>query len=160
MSAWGCRVPPGGTGEAACVVNEEAARGRRVTLRDGQRAFYLHVDDGIVLGERGCSVPRRVDELMAADGLESVGFVVPDRRSDADVDKIVGYVVDRAPARLRLPERKAALLSKALYYASHGDVPRLGVRVWLHCGAPERGLLRSPPPREAAPADGPLQPLP
>lgn len=37
----------------------------------------------------------------AADALEAAGFVVPDRRSDAEVDKVVGYVADREPARLR-----------------------------------------------------------
>lgn len=84
----------------------------------------------------------------AADGLEAAGFVVPDRRSDAEVDKIVGYVADRAPARLRLPGHKAALLASALFYASrcrrlHCEQLRAAVGVWVWAALLRRDSRRT-----------------
>lgn len=139
VTAWIHRLSFGEPGEAACMLNEEAARGRRLTLRGGQRGFYLHVDDGIVPGTNGPSPPRRVGLLMedAACGLGAAGFVVPDRRKDSEVHKVAGCVSDRDPARLRLSGRKAALLSSALCHASRSytvDCEKLravvGVLVW------------------------------
>ena len=106
---------------AVAVMNEEHPRGRQVVLSTSQLAVYLHVDDGIVasaLPYSGGSGRPACDQVMEqmADGLEELGFRVPDheRRRHGDIDKVVGYEPEEHPARVRVPARKAALIFVAL----------------------------------------------
>ena len=89
---------------AVAVLNEEAVVGERLILNRHQSAFYLHVDDGVA-----CSVPPAkaqdpspADSLMhqLADSLETLGFIVKDRKSHRDLTKIVGYKPVPHPAML------------------------------------------------------------
>jgi len=60
-------------------------------LEPGQSAFYLHVDDGIFLGDHRETVPTAAAQLMqrCADDLEELGMVVPTRLSGRSVEKVV-----------------------------------------------------------------------
>lgn len=85
----------------------------------------------------------------AADSLEAAGFVVPDRRSDADVGKLVGYEAERSPARLRLPLRKAAVLAKAMLHISRCptlecEQLRAVIGVWVWAALLRRDVLAAP----------------
>ena len=70
--------------------------------------FDLHVDDGAFVSASS----EDSDALMheSAVGLEGIGFRVSTKTEAQSCTKIVGYEVERAPARLRLPAFKALLL--------------------------------------------------
>ena len=99
---------------AVAVLNEESVHGRYNSIVGKQLGIYYHVDDGVFLGE-GAEKPL-VNETMhkCANGLEEVGFSVSDRTEAHDVDKILGYSVQRRPARVFYPSEKGILLESAL----------------------------------------------
>ncbi len=70
------------------------------------------------------------------EALESTGFVVDDRVEVKDLNKIVGYAPKREPARLELPDDKAALLYEAMQWMVsraevHTDTLRAIIGVWI-----------------------------
>jgi len=85
-------------------LNEESVRGRGLVLKCKQAAAYVHVDDAIFLAA-GETAEAFADGLMeeAADGLERMGFVVPDRQRASELDDVVGYRPRRSPARIEIP---------------------------------------------------------
>jgi hypothetical protein len=103
---------------AVTVLNEEAVRGNGVVLTAQQAGFYLHVDDGVFMVAAGAGVKEDqvADSLvdLGANALEDVGFVVNDRVATRDLKTIIGYEVERRPARLRLPAVNGHLLRMAL----------------------------------------------
>ena len=101
---------------AAAILNETAVQGKRVVIQAGQTAFYLRVDDGVMLTEGSSTTAPAADRLMitAADGLGEIGFKVPDRNIDAQLGQVLGYDLVKRPARLQLPAKKAALLHDAM----------------------------------------------
>ena len=127
-----------GSGErCVAVLNESAQFGNGVTLGSGQLAFYLHVDDGLVMGAAADPLADAHGTLhAAADALERIGFVVPDRREFTD--KVIGYAPSRRPALGRVPSSKLARLHLALGELLADDkvcIPRLHsfIGLWLWC---------------------------
>ena len=137
ISSWGCRAEA--PGEAAtALLNEDVVRGQAVVVQESQMAVYVHVDDGLILSEWQPATWQRNYVMMneLADGLEEAGFRVTDRKADGEVDKIVGYEPQRAPAMLRVPLKKSWLLYEALrWLASQPTVViedlRAAVGVWV-----------------------------
>jgi hypothetical protein len=124
-----------------------------VVVRKAQVATYLHVDDVIVLADRTCNneVAWQSDVWMntIADGMVDVGFVVTDRRGDADVDKVIGYVPERDPARIVLPGRKAALLYNAMdalvsLHTVDTKILHSLLGLWIWCALLRRDVLAIP----------------
>ncbi len=93
VSSWSTRTSAASP-LATVVLNESAARGRASIAEKGQTALHVHVDDGVVLAERGTGL---ADELMQgmSESLEAAGFDVPDRQRDGDLARIVGYEPER-----------------------------------------------------------------
>lgn len=135
------------------VLNEKSVKMKNTVLDEGDVGFYLHIDDGLVMtdgrdkiGSRGAS-----DVLMhrAADDLVELGFKVTDRREDNEVDKIVGYEIQRNPARLRLPGPKAAALYEAMLFLERRswvslDVVSSVLGVWVWAALLARHWLSAP----------------
>ena len=154
VSAWSLTAR-GADGHGVSFLNELAARGTRAILDGQQHAFYLHVDDGLLMSERASkSAPTQqhaCDQLlpMAAEGLENIGFVVSDQLPDCELEKIVGYVPVRKPAELRLPEAKGVHLSEGLRWTAscrmvHTGVLRALTGVWIWGALLRRELLCIP----------------
>ncbi len=124
------------------------ARGRAAVIEKGQAAFYLHVDDGVFIAERGTDeAASQCISTVAA--LEEAGFDVPNVQSDAELLKVIGIEPERSPARLRLPADRAALLQSALRHMvslAIVDVAVLRslVGVWVWAALLRRDLLCIP----------------
>ena len=149
VSAWGSHSD-GGT-PAIAILNEDSVKRRRVIVRGQQTALYIHVDDGICIGERNQTNPVISDQLMqhCADALEDIGFVVPDRQHDSEVGKVVGYIPIRSPAQLRIPPDKSANLHESCRYLStcsevHTHDVRAVLGVWIWAALLRRDLLCIP----------------
>ena len=134
---------------AVAVLNEDAVRGKSVTLQHQQLACYVHVDDGVLLASR--RHPGLTDKVMhrCADALEAAGFHVPDRVSDGSVAKIIGYEPQSRPARLLLPSARAVLLIDALRQLARQqpvevDQVRSLLGVWIWGALLKRELLSVP----------------
>ena len=119
VTAWGRR---GEHSENVTVRNEDVVHGRGCVLRGGQKAFYLHVDDGVCAADSSTK-KGRADHMMhkLADSLEQVGFKVGDRTKSEDLVKIVGYTVDEHPAQLRLPARPREQVASRRRTTSYAD---------------------------------------
>ena len=113
VSAWSTEPGPR-TNMALEVLNETVANGRQAEIVGQRVGLYVHVDDGVTMAQDAAAADTAMN--LAADALEKKGFKVTDRRCCGQVDKIVGYVPERSPARLRLPSRKAAVLREALMF--------------------------------------------
>ena len=73
------------------MLNECAVRGKNVIIEPGQQACYVHVDDGVLIGDpKDC---RGTDAMMhvCADALEESGFQVDDRQGNDKLEKIRKY---------------------------------------------------------------------
>ena len=119
-----------------------------MNVEGDQTAMHMHVDDGVVLAERGTGLAKALAD-EAADALEDVGFDVPDRKYDDEVLKAVGYEPKRSPARHRLPAEQGALLQDALRHlvplaAVDVEVLRSLVGVWIWAVLLRRDLLCIP----------------
>ena len=113
--------------------------------------MYLHVDDGIFMCERGPTDPQRCDTQMeaSANSLEALGFLVKDRTGDAQLEKAVGYAIQRSPARWQVPDKKAALLYESLMYVRSPKwvyIPWLDslVGIWIFYSPLRRSVLSIP----------------
>ena len=132
------------------ILNEDVVHGRHVWIDELQNALYLHVDDGVFLSlAHGAKL--HADDLMqlTADGLETAGFKVPDRQCNAELDKVIGYQLDRASARFSLPSTKKVLLRAACIEQANcsrvdTEVIRSLVGIWLFAALLRRDLLCIP----------------
>jgi hypothetical protein len=95
--------------------------------------------------------PPAYDKIMnhLAGALESVGFVVSDRNPDDVLEKIIGYEIQRTPARLSLPQKKRVLLAEAFQWVVNRrwvDTSLLHtlLGMWLHGALLRRELLCIP----------------
>lgn len=129
------------------MLNETALTGTGIILGEGQMAFYLHVDDGLVIGNDPDPIADVTSALhTAADALEDIGFTVTDRRVKQQVDKVIGYVPLASPALVKPPASKLALLHLSLGELLAQDsiyVPLLKsiIGSWLWCMLLNRNLL-------------------
>ena len=112
VSAWGERSS---ARPAVAVRNEDVLRGRGLMLDGPQQAFYLHVDDGLVMagGKHGGPTATRTMHHLA-DALVEAGFVVDDRTEASAMTKVLGYAPQASPAQLRLPPRRSRALALQL----------------------------------------------
>ncbi|CAK0804568.1 unnamed protein product, partial [Prorocentrum cordatum] len=147
VTVWGTRST---TAPAVAARSEDVLRGRGLVLDGPQMAFYLHVDDGVVMagGQDGGS---RATSMMhqLADALAEAGFVVTDRTEASDMRKVLGYAPQARPAQLRLPPARARELVQQLELMSGArsvDTEELrsllGVWIW---GALLRREVLCPP---------------
>ena len=155
VSAWGRKSVHSGS-TAVAILNEETARDSRVLLSAHQHAIYVHVDDGVCLANRVNSndlsnSEQPSDALMrkGAIALEQIGFWVKDQMTDSKLEKIIGYQVERRPARFRFPADKSALLYNALMFVYHSwwvnvDSVRSLLGLWLWGALLKRELLSIP----------------
>jgi len=106
----GKSVPP-----PVAFLNEDAERKVQTVLDARQRAFYLHVDDGLSMTS-DVAPEHGAQHMMnqVADGWESIGFHVPDRRVSERIFRVIGYEIESRPAEVRLPRTKAAELHSEL----------------------------------------------
>ena len=87
--------------------------------------------------------------LQCANALQGVGLLVPKRFGPSDLDTVVGFVVDKKPARLRLSAKRRALLYEALLELTrndlvHIDALRSATSVWVWAALLRRELLAIP----------------
>ncbi len=147
ISSWSTRLSAT-SAKATATLNELAARGRAAVIEKGQAAFYLHVDDGVFIAERGTDeAASRCISTVAA--LEEAGFDVPNVQADAELLKVIGIEPERSPARLRLPADRAAMLQSALRHlvslaVVDVAVLRSLVGVWVWAALLRRDLLCIP----------------
>ena len=132
------------------VLNELAVTGGGMILRHGQRAFYLHVDDGLFAGINRLpeNDPARLMELCA-NKLEKSNMMAPTRLVGDEVDKIVGYAPERHPARLRLDSRRRSLLYDSLNFLLRRARVHTGrlhsvIAIWVWGSLLRRELLAIP----------------
>ncbi len=147
ISSWSSRTSAASP-SATVLLNESAARGRATIVEKGQTALYVHVDDGVVLAERGTGLADEQVQGMS-EALEAVGFDVPDRQRDGDLARIVGHEPEHSPARLRLPADRGALLQDSLRHlvslaSVDIDALRSLVGVWIWAALLRRDLLSIP----------------
>ena len=135
-----------GSGERCmAILNETAQFGTGTILDSGQLAFYLHVDDGLVMEAAADPLADARGTLhAAADAFERIGFLVPDRREFAI--KVIGYAPFRSPALVRVPSTKLARLHLALgelLSSSTVCIPHLHslIGLWLWSMLLNRNLL-------------------
>ena len=97
--------------------------------------MYLHVDETVVFCSK--SSGRQADELMTcvAEGMEKLGFIVPERVTNEELSKVIGYAWDSEKRVFSLPLKKRMLLFSALIELSshrcvNADLMRAIVGVW------------------------------
>ena len=134
----------------AVLLNEAAERGEACLIDDRQAAVYVHVDDTVCLGGKTKSTFHSDSVLDAVvSGLEEVGFEVSQQSRNSELNKVLGYEVQRCPALFRLPGKKMALLREALFRETekrraHLVILRSLVGVWIHGALLRRDLLCIP----------------
>ena len=102
------------------ILNEWAPRGGYCSIEPQQRAHYIHVDDGVILGTQKEKELVNEDMNRAADALGSVGFVVKDRTPAGELESVVGYDIVAGTAELRVSAERAGLLREALRWTGAG----------------------------------------
>ena len=118
-------------------------------MRGRQLAGYLHVDDTLVMGDGShAGITGKVMEELA-NGSESLGFLVPERLHDHQLEKVVGYSIDRRPAAFRLHLKKAAQLQDGLRRMVAAPMVRVDslrsvIGVWIWGSLLRRELLSVP----------------
>ncbi|CAK0898424.1 unnamed protein product, partial [Prorocentrum cordatum] len=147
VTAWSSRST---TAPAVAVRNEDVLRGRGLVLDGPQMAFYLRVDDGVVMaGGSGCG-PRATEKMHhLADALAEAGFVVTDRTEASDMQKVLGYAPQARPAQLRLPPKRARELARQLEEMGaartlHTEELRSLLGAWIWGALLRRELLCTP----------------
>ena len=117
------------------LLNEQVELHRHTLLSPSQAGVYLHVDDTVVFCSK--SSGRQADELMTciAEGMEKLGFIVPERVTNEELSKVIGYAWDSEKRVFSLPLKKRMLLFSALIeLSSHRfvnvDLMRAIVGVW------------------------------
>ena len=140
------------------LLNEMSPEGRQTVVSGSAQAFYVHLDDGAVIGGAPddsaagrAEGARAVDASMnlIADALEVIGFVVGERSPHGKTERYVGYEPVTHPARLQLPADKAVDLREALLEVVaqpqvDTGVVRSVVGVWIWCALLRRDLLSIP----------------
>ena len=156
---------------AVAFLNEETARNTRVVVTNKQKAIYIHVDDGVCIGENlkasdstdgqhcteisqstdGTDGRQPSDDVMLAGAaaLEDIGFWVKDQQMDSELEKVVGYEIQRRPACFRFPFVKCGLLYNALMQIYHQwrvevDIVNSLLGIWLWGALLKRELLSIP----------------
>ena len=121
--------------QGVAILNECAARGSKVVVDEAKHAFYLHVDDGVFVATQDEVANSMMHE--SATALEDIGFIVSERTEASACLKVIGFEVERHPARLRVPVGKASLLVRSMLYlvsqfrVNTGHVRSvLGIWVW------------------------------
>ena len=94
------------------LLNEESVHSKGVVVGPSQLGTYVHVDDGVIVGDNSSSTEYTVDFWMNhfANALEELGFTVNDRNPSSELSKVVGYTPEVSPARLHLARDKAVKL--------------------------------------------------
>jgi len=150
VSAWSRHVES--SDDVATVwLNEEVLRGGGVVLRGGQLAAYAHIDDLVIMGDRGFAGGEAVNAAVStcARRATEVGLVTPDVKFDGEVDKVVGYAPQRRPARLCLDDVRRTRLYDALGFllaqaAVDVKVLHTLVSIWIWGALLNRNLLAIP----------------
>lgn len=130
-------------------VNEGFAAGTPTFVKPKSPAFYLPVDDGLTITDPKGPVDGTQVMHAIADGLEQIGFVVPDRQCSAQVAKVLGFHVEHHPLKLTLPAAKKAALQVTLLWLTAApmvDVTLLRsvMGVWIWGAALNRSNLSIP----------------
>jgi hypothetical protein len=122
-----------------------------IKLSKYQGASYVHVDDGVFLTGDGEDANPICDQVMseAAEFLDALGLSTPERRTNAEVEKIIGYKIIRKPAAITIPDDKLALLHQALRDIVSKSVVDTGVlhsllSLWVWGAILRRELLAIP----------------
>ena len=117
------------------LLNEQVEKHCRTLLSTEQAGVYLHVDDTVVFCSNAS--PHHADVLMnqVAEGMEGLGFVVPERVTNEELSKVIGYAWDPSRQTFCLPLKKRMLLYASLIELSNQrcvnvDVLRAVVGVW------------------------------
>ena len=134
---------------AVAFLNEDLEHRKNTAIVGKQLGFYLHVDDGVFMGPMKQSAAVDSSMQSSADELETLGFVVADRRSVGQARRVIGYNVEQSPARVSLPSEKQAGLMCALRLILcrrrvHTDILATVVGVWIFGAALRRELLAIP----------------
>ena len=138
------------TNPCVSLLNEDVIVKRQILLHKFQTAAYLHVDDSVSFSIASDAAVH-ADELMVeiANGLEEAGFLVPERYTDIQLDKVVGYSCSRRLARFHLPANKWTLLRQALLDEVQCERVDVGLLhsllgLWLFGALLRRDLLAIP----------------
>ena len=148
IASWST-TPEGGRQFGVQIVNESVARGQGCVLAEKQLAFYLHVDDGLMLAD-GAGCPGAVPAAsLASRALEAEGFVVGEMERLRDRLVVIGYDFFKEPAIIRFPDKKGAMLQDTLRYllARHFvqvDLLRSCLGIWIWGTLLRRDLLCVP----------------
>ena len=126
------------------MLNGTVARKDRAVVDSQNVAFYLHVDDGLIITDNDDLSTKLMH--ASADALEKVGFVVEDRQTPDMLAKIVGYQVRRSPPGLCFPAEKARHLRSGMLWlcsCSKVDVSMVQslLGVWIFGALLRRELL-------------------
>ena len=132
------------------MLNECASRGQSVIVDKEQAATHIHVDDCLLFSASHAKLVH-ADQLLdtVVEGLEQTGFSVSQQTRSSDLTKVVGYEIERKPARLALPAKKMALLRSALLQLVSVDFVEVDllaslVGVWVFGSLVNRNLLCVP----------------
>ena len=134
---------------AVRILNEEVVAGKHVLLTKNTGALYLHVDDTVVFTSADALVPAARLMQMIADQMEVEGFLVPDRKSGNELDKVVGYKPDQKASKFSLPDHKWTLLHDSLltisrYNSIDVELLRAILGIWLFGAQLRRELMAIP----------------
>ncbi len=100
--------------KALVMLNEKAALSERSVLDHNSVGFYLHVDDGLLIGPGASEVNEAMEG--SAQSLRDLGFIVNDLNFSDALDRVVGYQVLRSPPGLCFPIQKGIKLQEAMLW--------------------------------------------
>jgi len=128
------------------VLNEEFVDGKTAVTTTTKAAVYLHVDDGVFLADKNCTPSSQQLMETAAEALEAIGFLVPDRKPPQDTQKMLGFNLCQNPTRLEVPGEKVALITEtllwlALYPVVDTKLLRSVLGMWVWAATVRRELL-------------------
>lgn len=147
ISAWSSQAD--GSAYGVHFLTERCARGLCSRARSGQLAFYLHVDDGLVVRTR--REKKIVDgaKHVSADALEGLGLVVSDREDSDELVKTLGCDIDQGQGVLALPRDKAQQIRSALRFVASRSAVSISalatlLGIWIWDALLKRNLLSIP----------------